>query len=131
MSNARFACAINCMDGRVQEPVSSWLKSKLNVEYVDAVTEPGPDKILATGTEAEIESIRKRVGISVNAHKSTSVAVAAHHDCAGNPVSKEEHLKMLDKCVDRIGSWGFGVRIFAFWVGDDWKVELYRDSQEG
>ena len=131
MSNAKFACAINCMDGRVQEPVAAWLKNELNVEYVDAVTEHGPDKILALGNEAEIESIRKRVRISVEVHKAENVAVVAHCDCAGNPISKEEHLEMLDKCFNRIGSWGFDARIFALWIGEDWKVQLYRDSGAG
>jgi hypothetical protein len=43
MSSGRFAAAINCMDGRAQLPVIEWLKRECGVDYVDTITEPGPD----------------------------------------------------------------------------------------
>ena len=36
--NALFATAVNCMDGRVQEPAVKFLKNKLGVAYVDTFT---------------------------------------------------------------------------------------------
>ena len=66
-----FATAINCMDGRVQEPVSGYLKNKYNVKYVDMVTEPGPNRILAEGSdENTVNSIKTRVNLSVKKHGS-------------------------------------------------------------
>ena len=122
MTKETFATAINCMDGRTQEPIISWAKKTFEVDYVDAITEPGPDKILAEGPDTLIESIRNRVMISVNKHGSQNVIMVSHHDCAGNPVSKEEHLDQLKKSVDVISSWELGVKIIGVWIGEDWKV---------
>ena len=36
-----FCTAVNCMDGRVQLPVTSYLQERFNVEHVDSITEPG------------------------------------------------------------------------------------------
>ena len=122
MTKETFATAINCMDGRTQEPIISWAKKTFEVDYVDAITEPGPDKILAEGPDTLVESIKNRVMISVNKHGSQNVIVVSHHDCAGNPVSKEEHLDQLKKSVDVISSWELGVKIIGVWIGKDWKV---------
>lgn len=122
MTKETFATAINCMDGRTQEPIISWAKKTFEVDYVDAITEPGPDKILAEGSDTLVESIKNRVMISVNKHGSQNVIMVSHHDCAGNPVSKEEHLDQLKKSVDVISSWELGVKIIGVWIGEDWKV---------
>lgn len=122
MTKETFATAINCMDGRTQEPIISWAKKTFEVDYVDAITEPGPDKILAEGSDTLVESIKNRVMISVNKHGSQNVIVVSHHDCAGNPVSKKEHLEQLKKSVDVISSWELGVKIIGVWIGKDWKV---------
>ena len=113
MTKETFATAINCMDGRTQEPIIYWAKKTLEVDYVDAITEPGPDKILAEGSDTLVESIKNRVMISVNKHGSQNVIVVSHHDCAGNPVSKKEHLEQLKKSVDVISSWELGVKIIG------------------
>jgi chromosome condensin MukBEF complex kleisin-like MukF subunit len=122
MTKETFATAINCMDGRTQEPIIYWAKKTLEVDYVDAITEPGPDKILAEGSDTLVESIKNRVMISVNKHGSQNVIVVSHHDCAGNPVSKKEHLEQLKKSVDVISSWELGVKIIGVWIGKDRKV---------
>ena len=122
MTKKTFATAINCMDGRTQEPIISWAKKTFEVDYVDAITEPGPDKILAEEPDILVESIKNRVMISVNKHGSQNVIVVSHHDCAGNPVSKEGHLDQLKKSVDVILSWELGVKIIGVWIGEDWKV---------
>jgi hypothetical protein len=122
MTKETFATAINCMDGRTQEPIISWAKKTFEVDYVDTVTEPGPDKILAEGPDTLVESIKNRVIISVNKHGSQNVIMVSHHDCAGNPVSKKEHLDQLKKSVDVISSWELEVKIIGVWIGEDWKV---------
>lgn len=123
--NLIFGTAINCMDGRTQLPVLEWMKKNYDVEYVDMITEAGPDKIVGDCVSAEkLESIKFKIGISVNKHGSKVVAVVAHHDCAGNPVSKEKHLECIKKCIEIIKSWGFsGVEVIGLWVNDEWKVE--------
>ena len=122
MAQGNFATAINCMDGRTQEPIINWAKNEFNVDYVDAITEAGPDKILADGPDGLIESIKTRVLISVKKHGSKNIIMISHHDCAGNPVSKEEHLVHLEKSVNLITSWNLGVNIIGVWIDENWKV---------
>ena len=124
MEYGNFATAVNCMDGRVQLPVIEWMKRKYGVDYVDMITEPGPDRLFSANSAA-LERIRKRVSISVKAHGSRYVAVVAHHDCAGNPVSAAEHEEQLRQALDKVLSWGLPLReVVALWVGSDWKPAL-------
>jgi hypothetical protein len=123
MSNKTFVTAINCMDGRVQQPVMVWLKKELNVDYVDVITEPGPNKILAENTSiSDINSIRKRVDISVNKHLSKHIAIVGHHDCAGNPANKATQIQHIKDAVKTIQSWGYTVTVIGLWVDDQWTV---------
>jgi len=122
-SHGRFATAINCMDGRVQVPANEWIKKKFRVDYVDTITEPGPNKILAENKDsAAIDSIKRRVAISVNNHGSKYIAVLGHHDCAGNPVDKESQLVHIKSAVKAVNSWGFPVETIGLWVDENWQV---------
>lgn len=123
MTIKSFGTAINCIDGRVQEPVSTWLKEKYQLGYVDVITEAGPDAILADGASDVIRRIREKVAFSIQKHGSRLIAVVAHHDCAGNPVSRLEHEDQLVKSVEVISGWEFNVALIALWVNDDWKVK--------
>ena len=107
-----FCTVINCMDGRTQEPANKYLKDKYQVKFVDVITEPGPNGILAIKDNKElVSSILSRVDISVNKHGSTRIAIVGHHDCAGNPVPKEQHnketLKLLEDIVEKREKWVF------------------------
>ncbi len=130
MAHGKFGTAINCIDGRVQLPVMAWMKEQYHLDYVDMITEPGPDKILATESR-EIASIKNRVMISVNAHGSRIVLIAGHYDCAGNPVGEEEHKAQLKKAVPTILSWDLPLKdIVAVWINQDWKIEIVASSQQ-
>jgi hypothetical protein len=123
MAQETFATAINCMDGRTQLPVMQYMQEHYGVDYVDTITEPGPDGILGDGTDtALVESIRRRVDISIRKHGSRNVAVVAHHDCAGNPVDQEVHLEQLGRAVEVVRSWGYGCEVIPLWVDEAWKV---------
>ena len=128
MAEGKFATVITCMDGRVQEPVSSWMKRHLKVDFIDTITEPGPDKFVTQGNKRQLESLNKKLRISISLHHSSNVAVVAHHDCGGNPVSKEEHLKQLADAVDLLTSWKLPVRILGLWVDESWQVQLMHDE---
>ena len=118
-----FATAINCMDGRVQLPVIKWICERYGVDYVDMVTEAGPVKILADNGDAVLlESMRKRVEISVNKHGSRIVAIVAHFDCAGNPVEKDVQIGQIKKSFETVRSWGFEVEMIGLWVDENWEV---------
>ncbi len=118
-----FRTVINCMDGRVQLPVIEWMRQKHIIDYVDSITEPGPVRTLGEGKEAAaVESIRRRLDISVGKHESKVVALVAHHDCAGNPVSKEQQFVHLSAAIRSVRSWGYGVLVFGLWVDEHWTV---------
>ncbi|MEA1933212.1 MAG: carbonic anhydrase [Thermodesulfobacteriota bacterium] len=115
-----FVTAINCMDGRVQLPVIEYMKSRYGLDYVDMVTEPGPNKILAeNGDKTTIESIKKRVKISIERHNSKQIAIVGHHDCAGNPADKETQTTHIISAIKTVKSWGLNVQIIGLWVDEN------------
>ena len=61
-NTSKFACAINCMDGRVQDAVKNYMKSTYGVDWVDQITEPGPNKILCECKDCDksvVDDIKK------------------------------------------------------------------------
>jgi len=131
MKKGTFVTAINCMDGRVQEPVIKWMRENLKADHVDMITEVGPDRILTEGPYIMIGSIIDRVQVSVNAHGSRVLAIVAHHDCAGNPVTKKEHIEYLEESVNEAITWAGGdVRIISLWVNKNLDVELIHDTED-
>jgi hypothetical protein len=113
------------MDGRVQFPVTNWMKEQFHLDYVDMITEPGPDKVLTLGNGQIVESIKTRAQISANAHSSKIVVIVGHDDCAGNPVSKEQHLLHIKTAMQNVRSWGLPfTQIIGIWVNKDWNVEV-------
>ena len=125
MAHGKFGTAINCMDGRVQLPVINWVKGQFHVDYVDMITEPGPDKALVAGQREQLESIRTRALISVKAHGSSIIVVAGHYDCAGNPVEPEQHQSQLRDAIRVVRSWDLPLdKVVALWIGKDWSVEV-------
>ncbi|MCX6661533.1 MAG: hypothetical protein NTY91_03180 [Euryarchaeota archaeon] len=123
MSTQKFVTAINCMDGRVQLPVIDWMKKHSTADFVDMITEPGPNKILAEdNSNGLIQSLKKRVEISVFKHASSQIAIIGHFDCAGNPVDKETQLEQIKAAVHTIQSWAFQVPVIGLWVDDHWTV---------
>jgi carbonic anhydrase len=123
MSTKKFVTAINCMDGRVQLPVIEWMKTHTNADFVDMITEPGPNKILAENNDSHLlQSLKKRVEISVTKHASSQIAVIGHFDCAGNPVNKTLQLQQLKEAILTIQAWGFQVPVIGLWIDDQWTV---------
>ena len=121
-----FCTAINCMDGRVQLPVAAFLKERFNVEYVDMITEAGPNRLLGKQTSFSLlESVFDRLRISVEHHHSVGIAVVGHYDCAGNPAEKEEQnaqtiaaAKYIRKRCTRYRD----IPIIGLWVDETWSV---------
>jgi carbonic anhydrase len=120
----KFATALNCMDGRVQEPVIKFLKEKYKVDFVDMITEPGIDRILAEGDEKMLEKIKNKIEISIKKHGSKVVAIVGHTDCAGNPVERKEHLRQIRKGKEILKSMNIKAEILGLWVNENWEVEV-------
>jgi len=109
----------------VQMPVIEWIKREYGVLYIDMITEPGPNKILAKSTdEAKLESIRKRLEISVEKHNSRVVAVIGHYDCAGNPVEEKVQLKQIIAAVQVVKEWNMRIEVIGLWIDKNWQVEV-------
>ena len=119
-----IATAINCIDGRVQLQVMEYLKEKLGVDFVDMITDLGPDGILAHLTDYEaIQAIKKRADISIQRHGSRHIAVIGHHDCTGNPVDAETHHSHIRSAVQNLRIWYRDAIVFGLWVNERWEVE--------
>lgn len=122
--NKIFATVINCMDGRVQLPVNRWIKKKFSIDFVDTITEPGPNKIISSQKNQNlITSIKRRLEISTKYHKSKLVAVIGHHDCAGNPTTDENQKEQILLSVKIIKSWYPQIKVIGLWVNKNWRVE--------
>jgi carbonic anhydrase len=120
MAEGKFATSVSCMDGRIQIPLTKWIKENYSVDYVDTITEPGVDKTI---TENSVfESIKTKVSISINAHKSELVVLSGHYDCAANQVSNEDHIELIKKGIEVISSWNLGTKVIGVWVDDSWNV---------
>ncbi len=94
------------------------------MDYVDTITLPGPNKVLANNKDKYIiELIKNYVEISVNLHRSKIIALCGHYDCAGNPSDKEKQIKQIKDSIEVIKSWNFDVQIIGLWLNQDWEVE--------
>jgi hypothetical protein len=127
MAEGKFGTLINCIDGRTQLPASSWIKKNYSLDYVDTITEPGPDKLVSEENIEKIEQLKSKINISINAHGSGLVVIAGHHDCAANPVSKEEHQDQIRKSIQIIKSWNMSVEVIGIWINDKWEIETVQE----
>ena len=123
MNFEKFATSINCIDGRIQIPISNWIKQKYFVDYVDVISHPGSDKVIGEKIIEGITEIKSKVLVSINAHNSKLIVISGHHDCAGNPVSKEMHMTQIKKSINLIKSWDYPVTVIGIWVNDKWEIE--------
>lgn len=118
-----YCTAINCMDGRSQSPVIEYLCKRFNVRFVDMITEPGPDLILANNEdESKIESIFSRCDISVEKHLSAGIAIVGHHDCIGNPAEEEEQRAHIEKAIAVLQHRYKDKEIIGLWLDNDFRV---------
>ena len=131
-SEMDFCVAVNCIDGRVQEPVAWYLRRLLGVSYVDMVTEPGPVKLLANGEGMEtVDAIVRRVAVSIAAHESRTLAVVAHEDCAGNPVGQAEQVWQLGASVQFLAARFPKMTTIGLWVAGTGEVSEVCRSEAG
>jgi hypothetical protein len=111
------------MDGRVQLPVIEYLKRRFGTEYVDVVTEPGPNLILARQSNHDlVASIFERIKISVEHHHSIGIAIAGHFDCAGNPASKEAQILHIKDAIALVQGRYSQIETIGLWVDENWEV---------
>jgi len=118
-----FCTVINCMDGRVQLPVIKYLQKRFNAEYVDSITEAGPNLILTRQSDVNIvESVFNRLKISVEKHSSVGIAVTGHHGCAGNPANEQEQTRHTVDAIKCIKLRYPDIETIGLWVDENWEV---------
>ena len=124
MMDFKFGTAINCIDGRTQEPVIDFMKQKYDIDGVDMVTFPGVDGVISNRENSdEIAFIRNAVSISIEKHRSRIIAVVGHFDCAGNPGNREHHYANIQRGVHEVSSWRFHAQVVGFYVNDKKQIE--------
>ena len=102
-----FFTSVGCMDGRVQEPIAMFGRSKFGAEFPDTVTEAGLVGKIATDEvdQTLLNSLKfKIVDVSADMHQSKGIIVHGHQDCAGNPVEDETHRQQTKKAAKLIKS---------------------------
>lgn len=119
----QFCTAINCIDGRIQLPIIKYLQTRFHAKYVDLITEPAPDLILARQADTDlVKSILRRTHISVSKHHSVGIAIIGHHDCAGNPVTMNEQILQIKESVNFIRQRYKELEIIGLWVDENGEV---------
>ena len=122
-----FFTTVGCMDGRVQDPIASYGIEKFNALFGDTITEAGLVGLLANNPSQDLlESIKKKVLISVEKHHSKGIVVHGHQECAGNPVDDEIHKQNTLKATELIRSIVPSLEVIPVFVvrsGSDWEVQ--------
>lgn len=125
--NETFFTSVGCMDGRALRPVRKYGKAKFGVFFVDTITEAGLVGLLANNPSPELlESIKKKVLISVEKHHSKGIIVHGHQECAGNPIEDYQHREETKKAAEVIKGFVSGVEvkpIFVIKENENWIVE--------
>ena len=129
--SGEFGCAINCIDGRAQTAVIEWVKFHGGVQYVDVITEPGADGVVAGSLSGDLDQIFRNTNVSMSAHSPGIVAIAGHFDCAGNPVSNEDHLDQIRTAASNVRGWYPSVRVVGLFVNEFGTIDVVCDSAEG
>ena len=115
------ATCLNCMDGRVQIPVITWIHAHYPVDYVDVITEAGMDGVLAQ--QKDISEILRSIKVSVDLNKSTRLFIVGHHDCRGNPAQESRHREDILRAVERLKPLWPAQEVMGLWVDGRWKVQ--------
>ena len=77
---------INCMDGRIQTRAIDHVMTRFGVRWVDNITTTGVVQHLDGKVDEVGEGLLRSLAVSIEAHGTRQVAIAAHTACAGNPV---------------------------------------------
>lgn len=99
-----FFTSAGCMDGRVQKAVNRYASLIFGAEYADMVTRAGFDGVFAENkVDPQVyEAVKSMLLVSVDKHHSHGIVVHGHEECAGNPVSHEQHKKDIKKAVEQV-----------------------------
>ena len=124
-----FCTVFDCMDGRCQAPTNNWIKNNItNVDFPDTITDAGMDRVLAYGNIVEVSQAKARAEISTGKHGSHIAVIVGHAECAGHPVSDEQHKIDTKLACENVMAWGLFDEVIGIFEGGDedahkWGVE--------
>jgi hypothetical protein len=113
------------MDGRIQRKVSDYLSTAFGVRHLDTITTAGLIRHVAADT-TQTATLLDNVAASMKAHGSNKIAVVAHHDCAGNPVSDRVQKQEVATAMIRLAETHPGSEVIGLWLNEQWIVERIR-----
>jgi len=117
LQGGTFGTCLNCIDGRVQQPVIQWVRDHYDIDYADMITEAGMDGFLAD-PQSDITSVLGKIRVSVEKHQSKIIFLVGHLGCAGNPVNPVPHKRHIRFGINRLKSYFPGIRIIGLWISD-------------
>lgn len=123
-----FATCLNCIDGRLQLQIIHWIKENYAIDYVDMITDPGMDGILANKDYKDKDNLLKKINISTENHKSNHIFLIGHHNCLGNPVNDETHKKQICNAVEKLKRWKPSNNIIGLWVSNKGIIKKIADK---
>lgn len=110
------------MDGRPQRKVADYLTTSFGVRHLDTITTAGLVRhLVQPGPETDI--LMANLNISLDRHGSRHIAVVAHHDCAGNPVSDSNQKQQVAEAVGIIDRLHPDAEVIGVWLNEHWIVE--------
>lgn len=133
MQQPTFATALNCIDGRAQAAVESWMRENIGVDHIDQISEPGVDRLLADGDTSIMGPIRSKVGLSVQQNESQVVVIVGHNNYTDAPESvryisgygcADTHRGDIHRAINRVASWKIPAHILGIRLDEQWKVEV-------
>ena len=133
MARSIFATSLCCIDGRIQIGSHDFLRKNYGVHYIDTITEPGVNKILAEMEDVfTINSLYQKLLASIAFHQSNLIAVVGHYDCIANPVNKELHIQQVLKSIEILKKMQLpgNPEIIGLWVNENWEATLIPNSFE-
>lgn len=121
----KYGTVLECMDGRSLRKVADYLITSFGVRHLDTITTAGLVKHIAEDT-TQTPFLLSNVDISIRRHGSHQIAVVAHHDCAGNPVSDKTQKQQLATALARLSDVHPEADVVALWLNENWIVERIR-----
>ena len=131
----KVAIAFMCCDARLHcRGVEAVQDVSDHIGYpVYPLTTPGPDRAIVHGTPQEKEGDRIRLmhlwhALEENGAEIVAVGSVSHGNCAGHPVSDDEHRKCTSEASKALrDDWGIGEEIFGLFeshISDsEWQLE--------
>lgn len=108
--NHKVAVVMTCMDCRLHRPEAEHYKQLCELLEVDDCyieTEAGPDGAVLNDTDRCCGAVQNLVIIKEAKHPDV-MAICAHYDCAGHPVSDEEHDRDVLAAAEQLSQEVFG-----------------------